>query len=403
LAAAALMLALPQLHDLRPGAAWGEFGGELAGLEARVAAQPDDLEARRELGEAYAARGLAEEAVAQYVAILSRKPGEDLARARARELIEKQMPAWLPERVEKVGVFGCEVLEMALRPGGGGRRQEIGQEQAPAQQGGKARYRLIVTKEEFAAREGERFDHVHEKLFARIDYGYVWEGERGRWEMKVRVHWGEDEATEVAREALRATLAFHCVVRDYLGFDPTRPWGKPVDVWLLEEGQPGARAVGRSMYLYGMKRPREAAEWVREVAHEYGHIALPGIGGFTEMDDPWADGELGELLFPKWLAASGVPEWMPWSVEGWEREARARREELMKGAAGAPDQSRLERRNEAARDYLLGLALLVEKEAGPGFLGEALRRSPRGSAEQFVEAVRLLGRERGISERLCRD
>ena len=210
--------------------------------------------------------------------------------------------------------------------------------------------------------------------------------------MKARAHWADAGDSGLAQKALRTTLAFYCVAREYLGFDPTVPWGEPVDVWLGSRGRPGARAVGLSLYLYSVKTPREPAEWVRQVAHEYGHVALPGIGGFTETDDPWADGHLGELLFPKWLAESGVPGWIPWSVASWETEAGQERERLLRTVGeGQIDEERLKGKDEAARDYLLGLAVRLEAERGPKELAAVLSRCAQGSAEQFLQAAKEAG------------
>jgi hypothetical protein len=394
--AAALMWALPCCVGVA-SPAWAEFGGELAALEAYVRAHPADVDTRRNLGEAYAARGLVEDAVREYAAVLLWEPGDEKARARAKELIASQMPVWLPAGVEGVGVLSCMMCQMGMRGTTAGAGTPAPQPEAETHT-----YRLLVTEESFQAREGERFDQVHGKKLSWVDYGYAWDEARGRWEMRVRVHWQGERSALLARQALRATLAWYCVAREYLGCDPTRPWGQPVDVWLMDEGEPGARAVGRSMYLYAVKTPREPSEWVREVAHEYGHIALPGIGGFTDTDDPWADGHLSELLFTKWLSASGIPRWMPWSVEGWEQEARVERERLVVPARGEVNPPRLTGTGEDARDCFLGLALWVEEEMGPGFLGDVLRRCPRGTAGQFMEAVRGLVEERGL-EQLSRD
>ena len=81
-----------------------------------------------------------------------------------------------------------------------------------------------------------------------------------------------------------------------------------------------------------------------------------------------------------------------------EWEARARREALMAAAAGAVDEERLKGTDEEARDYFLGLALRVEEEMGPRFLGEALRRCARGTAGEFVESARRLAKERDTEE-----
>jgi hypothetical protein len=45
-------------------------------------------------------------------------------------------------------------------------------------------------------------------------------------------------------------------------------------------------------------------EWLRQVAHEWGHYALPMMGRFSEPE-PDAAGALGEALFLQLLAAGG--------------------------------------------------------------------------------------------------
>jgi len=410
--------------------AWCGVGGELAELEWLVAHAPENCELRGRLAGAYEERGMLEEAVAEYLAMLAREPGNEGARGAVEALVKERMPKWLPEEVEEVGPFECEVLEMELVEPEGTvvgvdrcrgacdvRRPEVEGEilrfaqndnigagvATPALQSGEnvkpIEYRLLVTEERFSAREGERWDQVHQRALPWVDYGYVWEPAAKRWVMRVRAHWAEAAEAELGQEALRATLAFYCVAREYLGCDPTEPWATPVEVWLGRRGRPGARAVGQSFYLYAVRTPRSPAEWVRQVAHEYGHIALPGIGGFTETDDPWADGHLGELLFPKWLVAearlaeSGAPEWMPWSVEEWEREAAVTRQRLLAGAEGELEAARLQGLGEEAQDYFLGLALCVEEVAGPRFLGEVLRRCAGGRAADFVAAAERLAEE----------
>ena len=142
---------------------------------------------------------------------------------------------------------------------------------------------------------------------------------------------------------------------------------------------------------------------------ESGAARLPGIGGFMETDDPWADGHLGELLFPKWLAESGVPGWVPWSVASWETGAGQERERLkglwscdelralwqaQPAGSGDPAEQTLDGEDVEARDRFLGLALHVEAAAGPSFLADVLRRCPRGRPGQFVSAVRDMWSDR---------
>ena len=50
----------------------------------------------------------------------------------------------------------------------------------------------------------------------------------------------------------------------------------------------------------GLERPE--AEWLRELFHEYGHVALPPIGGFRPPLEPYANGFIGETLGMMWAA-----------------------------------------------------------------------------------------------------
>lgn len=50
----------------------------------------------------------------------------------------------------------------------------------------------------------------------------------------------------------------------------------------------------------GLERPE--AEWLRELFHEYGHVALPPIGGFRPPLESYANGFMGETLGMMWAA-----------------------------------------------------------------------------------------------------
>ncbi len=342
---------------------------------AAVAADPHA--ARRMMASRYEIHGLLEKAVAEYLKILAQDPDDPQARQRVNALIAAQMPTWLPKEAETAAPFPHEARQLEFDAVGEG---------APTE------YRLLLTAGGFAAQEGQRWDELHEKGFALIDYAYLWHPVKKRYEVRVAAHWEDAAQTEVAQAALRATTVFHCLAREYLGFDPTGRWGDPVDIWVTRKGEPGARAQGRSIYLYASQTPRPPGEWLREVAHEYGHVSFPGLGVFEDTDDPWVDGHLAEVLFPKWLASGGIPEWMPWDVEAWTSEAARKREGLLSafratGLAGGL----LEGKDAAARDYLLGLVLAVEDRVGPQKLGDVLRKCPQGTPQRFVIAAEAAG------------
>lgn len=401
--AAAPVLAPPPSVAGGAAPAFAQVGGELSGLESHVAANPDDLASRSQLARAYSERGFIAEAVAQYLELAARDPTDQGSREQIAGLVRRQMPTWLPGRAESLAPFRHSTLDLVLAGPQVGQLRDL-----PANAAAESPLaRLLVTEEGFPAIEGQSHDGVHKWLFPWVDYGYHWSPSSARWLMRARVHWGRAEDAVLARSALTTTLAFCAVTQERLGADPSRSSRgrsqRPVEVWVCEGGEPGlpaapvkgARSVGRDIYLYSAGITRAPAEWFRELAHEYGHVAFPGIGGFTDTDDPWADGCLAELLFPKWLAAG--PEWLPWPASEAERQAASRRQELIaRVRATGPDARLLAGTDTGARDHFLGLALWLEEWAGPRALGDALRQCSRGRAADFAAAAESAARARGL-------
>lgn len=56
--------------------------------------------------------------------------------------------------------------------------------------------------------------------------------------------------------------------------------------------------------FYKTAQPRSEAEWLRELAHEYGHVALPPFNGFRPPLEPYGNGALGETLSMMWVASA---------------------------------------------------------------------------------------------------
>jgi hypothetical protein len=353
------------------------------GSERLVLQAPADRAARGELAESYASQGLIEEAVAQYLAILKQRPDDEHARTRAQELIGDRMPAWLPAEADDVAPFPHTVLDLRLT-------DPRSRRQTP--------YRLLRTDRAFFTAGNDVLpDPVHHWRFLGIDYGYLWNPAQSKWVMKVRAYQHPAVDASLARDALTAVLTSHVIASHYGRFDPTRPHGEPIDLWLTTEGKPGGESVGRNLYLTAVETPRSPAEWLREIVHEYGHIAFPGMGGFAQTDDPWVDGDLGELLLIKWAAANGQPPGLTWPLQDAEAIAAARRRSLIAKAKGKVNLARLKPHDRDARDYFLGLALRVEAAAGPRFLAEALARCPHGKPTDFIAAANALAKERGIT------
>ena len=93
-------------------------------------------------------------------------------------------------------------------------------------------------------------------------------------------------------------------------FRTDHPANQPVvNVWITGTKAPGVSAdVGgeqfeNQIYLHNVETDRSPVEWMREIAHEYGHYSLPGISGF-ETPEEWGNGVLGERLYLKWILES---------------------------------------------------------------------------------------------------
>lgn len=70
-----------------------------------------------------------------------------------------------------------------------------------------------------------------------------------------------------------------------------RPW---MPIAGTNEAQPG------EILFWKAGASRSEAEWLRELFHEYGHVALPPLGGFRPPLEPYANGLIGETLGALW-------------------------------------------------------------------------------------------------------
>lgn len=115
----------------------------------------------------------------------------------------------------------------------------------------------------------------------------------------------EDVAFQVTRTLLR--LNDHNRLKWQLDHKQSINGGL-VDVYLCWGGKAGGEQLldtevvnghgytVNTIYIYDLESFTDPVEKVREVAHEYGHAALPAVGGFKEPED-WANGYLGEKLY----------------------------------------------------------------------------------------------------------
>ena len=235
---------------------------------------------------------------------------------------------------------------------------------------------LVVPKSYLPTRAVEP---VHSWKFAKVCYVYSDDGSTSL-HLLCAVHYPTADTAPLAARMARLLALAHQTLTQKTGREAANG-GDPFDVWLCAKGQAGGEEWRNNLYLYDVEAPRSSIEWVREIVHEYSHLALPAIGGYS-APEYWANGYLGERLIVRWLMR--LPD------------GPARVETVWGDFSGAPNFDRLlivpalaqyrkigpspvwlARTDEAGMRYLIGQALTFDDKYGSVKLGEALARLPR--------------------------
>lgn len=231
----------------------------------------------------------------------------------------------------------------------------------------------------------------HGWKFAKVSYLYL-PGTK-RVALLCTVHYAtESQAPLAGRIARLLALAHQTWVRK-TGLEPENGTA-PFAVWLCAGGQSGGEQWRSSLYLYDIDTPRSSIEWIREITHEYSHLALPPIGGY-DAPEYWANGYLGERLLVRWFQRlpNGPAEvtalWGDFSgAPNFDRLLIAPALTLYKKVG--PSRVWLARRDELGMRYLIGQALTFDDKYGAARLGEAFSRLPHfreAGATDFAEAL----------------
>lgn len=243
-----------------------------------------------------------------------------------------------------------------------------------------------------------RSDPKNQFVFDRIVAGYVfdeaatlYETIPGAWPLRFRVFYpstdlsaAKTDHAPLARQVLRALLKCYWLGWEYLRRQAMFGPQGVIDVWLCEGGDGAGEQWKNNLYLYQVNTPRDGLEWLREIAHEYGHHTLPAIGPFpqAQQHEPWLNGELGERVYLPWLAANlpAETEQTPWEQEAAERfqayhqlySAPLIASFLKSGVRTPAGDTLLEGGSDAAADYFLGLAMYALEVHGPTLWREVL-------------------------------
>ena len=378
----------------------GDYDRAAVSLRAALAAEPDSLEAHQWLAHIYGLKGLLEESLDEHAAVLRLDPKNDFSRREADGILARVLPRSLAEPSPAALKLDDVVREFALTDP---RLPES--ERQPR--------RTFLTA---SARPTEEYctDPRYGWDFATLRGGYVLDLETHRWQLKFRLHEATRAPGDLGGRAMEAALALHALGQAYLKREYAADHRGIVDIWLCPDGQAGAEAMGRHIYIYRFDLPRSPGEWWRELAHEYGHLVVPGVGGF-EPPEAWANGELGERLFTRWaLDNSALAASVPWT-RGLDAGAYFRRQPLPlinEFLVEGPQSPRLRGSGQVARPagttagrhpgpeglgaamrHFLGLALYVEAAYGPDALRLALDGLRTPTSEGFLRSFEsALGR-----------
>jgi hypothetical protein len=259
--------------------------------------------------------------------------------------------------------------------------------------------------------EGKDQDGKYGQSYHAACYAYVGARSPGaqdasrieRYTRRFAVHIAEREGLPLAKRVARLLLLLYGENQKRLHID--HPYNDTVDVWLSARsipsqgnGDAGGEQFKNQIYLYNIAAERPPAEWAREIAHEYGHYALPGVSGFREPEE-WANGVLGERLFLKWLdedqhSALLKPEEIPF-VDAAQLDDYIHKQvtPLIRRIAFAHegyDGSALMRKDAAGMDNYTALALYLDTVYGSSMLLSALQYTEPKAGSTFVTAPDFL-------------
>lgn len=219
----------------------------------------------------------------------------------------------------------------------------------------------------------------HGQVFAKTTYLYQSDS-KDALRLFCRVHYSEPgDAPLAARMAALLALAHRTLIA-HTGYTPPDD-SEPFDVWLCRNGEAGGEQWDRNIYFYDLDAKRSSIEWIREIIHEYSHLALPPIGGY-KAPEYWANGYLGERLIIRWLQKDpdGPAEvqraWGDFSgATNFDRILLAPAEQLYKHVGQSPKW--LARTDADGMRYLIGQALAIDSQYGGHALGAVFAKIPR--------------------------
>ena len=241
--------------------------------------------------------------------------------------------------------------------------------------------------------------------FEYLTAGYTRETENENYNIRIRVfnqfRPSEKDPTDFAARVLLRLWDFN---RWRLWSDhQLRLHMRTVDVYLCFGGSPGAEQkfledpfqadvsgnapFVSNIYVYAVPSLTDRLEFLRELAHEYGHATWPPLGGYTKPEQ-WANGDMGERVFLMWLlkeveAGRLTPaDTMEVALHDLRSYYRSRvLPDLKRVAMKGPDLEVLKQNDEKSYAELLGLTSYLAAVMPYRMFGRVLFLNATGTAE----------------------
>ncbi len=217
-----------------------------------------------------------------------------------------------------------------------------------------------------------------------------------RYARRFIIYTPNNELLPTTKRVARACQLLHALYKAHLQRD--HPRTEPtVEVWLMQQGggvsaEKAGRQFKNQIYLFNILTDRTPTEWLREIAHEYGHYILPGVSGFTAPEE-WGNGVLGEKLFLLWIgqevqAGRLSAEQLPFAkLEELEEHLKSRIEPLLQRLVGeAISEGGMKRRDAEGMTYFAGAAIYFDSVYGSRALKDAFAYTESADGSIFIKS-----------------
>jgi len=170
-------------------------------------------------------------------------------------------------------------------------------------------------------------------------------------------------------------------------------------IWITEEKSRVPDVVGETrttnVTYFDVTSQKDQSEFARVIAHEWGHLAIPGARGFSSPE-PDSAGHLGEALGLKWLSSAVTkgPVNLVMPSAGYVEASTNRFQKALVGAP--PGTLAFSKRNSQGMFAYVGAVLHVADTYGEAFLGRVFQAVDADSQDAFLTAWAFVLTEDGF-------